>query len=130
MNDLDIQNYNDDQVDVDDSNRSRGVQRNRKRSRTSQDNNSSCHSIISGPEVTLKLAKRNGGLPHLCLDTMHVGQGEIEVHHAIPVRIMRVEDLQYHVPPKMAMPDIQLQLPNDRPIRSVIERFKSISPQG
>jgi len=82
-------------------------------------------------EVTMKLAKRNGGMPHICLDVrdVNVGEGGIGVHHAIPVRIMRVEELQYHVPPRLGMPDVQLTLPRDRPLKTVVERLKGIAPQ-
>jgi len=52
----------------------------------------------------------------------------IEVHHAVPVRIRKVEELQYHVPPRMGMPDVQLELPRERPIRNVVERLRAISP--
>ena len=85
----------------------------------------------SSQEVSIKLAKRNGGLPHLCLDVkdMHVSEGGIGVNYAVPVRIMRVDELQYHVPPRMGMPDVQLALPRDRPIRNVVERLRAIAPQ-
>jgi len=83
---------------------------------------------ITGYEVTLKLSKRKG-LPHLCLDSKGSGSdGIIEVHHAIPVRIRKVEELQYHVPPKMGMPDVQVLLPRDRPLKNVVERLRAISP--
>jgi len=85
-------------------------------------------SMIHGSINILKLAKRNG-LPCLCLDSSAAG-GSVEVHHAIPVRIMRADDMQYHLPPQISMPDVQLQLPSDRPIKTVIERLRAISPQG
>ena len=47
-----------------------------------------------GPEVTMKLAKRNGGLPHLCLEVKDVGRNGIGVHHAIPIKILNVQELQ------------------------------------
>lgn len=102
------------------------------------------------PEVIIKLAKRNGGLPHLCfevrdplthnhshkrLDEGGGGGGTcvlpaegIGVNYAVPVRIMKVVELQYHVPPRLGMPDVQLVLPKDRPIRNVVERLRGISP--
>ena len=48
-------------------------------------------------DITMKLAKRNGGLPHLCLDAKNNGGRGllgIEAHYAIPVRIMRTDELQ------------------------------------
>lgn len=76
----------------------------------------------------LKLAKRDG-IPCLCIDAYTKG-GVVAVHHSIPVRIMRVEDADYHLPPKVNTPDIQLELPNsyDRPIRIIAERLKAVSP--
>ena len=43
--------------------------------------------------TTFKLAKRNGGMPCLCIDASCSPLG-VDVHHAIPVRIMRAEDMQ------------------------------------
>ncbi len=94
-------------------------------------------------EVSMKLAKRNGGLPHLCFDVKdasyiggsgtgireNTGGGGIGVNYAVPVRIMRVDELQYHVPPRLGMPDLQLELPRDRPLRNVVERLRGISTQ-
>lgn len=37
---------------------------------------------------------------------------------------------RYHTPPRLGMPDVQLELPKDRPLKSVIERLRVISPQG
>jgi len=35
---------------------------------------------------------------------------------------------RYHVPPRLGMPDVQLALPKDRPIRNVVERLRGIAP--
>ena len=42
--------------------------------------------------VVMKLAKR-GGLPCLCLDTS-CANGTLDVHHAVPIRILRAEEWQ------------------------------------
>lgn len=42
--------------------------------------------------VVMKLAKR-GGLPCLCLDTL-CANGTLDVHHAVPIRILRAEEWQ------------------------------------
>lgn len=42
--------------------------------------------------TTFKLAKRHGGLPCLCMDASC--SSGVDVHHAIPVRIMRASDMQ------------------------------------
>lgn len=84
-----------------------------------------------GQEVTIKLAKRNGGLPHLCLDTrdVFISESGMGMHHMIPVKMMSVEEFQYHVPPRLGMPDVQLALPKDRPLKTVVDRLRTISPQ-
>eukprot|EP00546_Thalassionema_frauenfeldii_P005636 CAMPEP_0178925818 /NCGR_PEP_ID=MMETSP0786-20121207/18145_1 /TAXON_ID=186022 /ORGANISM="Thalassionema frauenfeldii, Strain CCMP 1798" /LENGTH=201 /DNA_ID=CAMNT_0020600785 /DNA_START=564 /DNA_END=1169 /DNA_ORIENTATION=+ len=73
----------------------------------------------------MKLAKR-AGIPCLCLEGM---TGSVEVYHAIPIRVMRVGDMQQHLPPEINMPDVQLEMKNGKPLRTVVERLKSISPQ-
>ncbi len=114
---------------------------------------------VIGPELTIKLAKRNGEMPHLCLDVKenkqssqeiaslsvpnhgHNNQNHLQgmgssnstmvgVHHAIPVRMMRVEELQYHVPPQLGMPDVQLELPRDRPLKNVVDRLRMMHSHG
>jgi len=136
----------------------------KKRSSSNHPNNSGMSMGIGmdlgvvGLELTIRLRKTNGGLPHLCLDvkdyklggigiggqeiplTMPQNQNQqqmqsqhssmIGVHHAIPVRMMRVEELQHHVPPRLSMPDVQLELPRDRPVKNVVERLRMISPHG
>ena len=87
-------------------------------------------SSITPSVIVMKLAKRNGGIPCLCIDAMGGGRGAIEVHHAIPIRIMRAVEMQYHLPPRINMPNIQLELPVDRPLRSVVERLKLSSPHS
>jgi hypothetical protein len=59
-------------------------------------NNSSTPAMVSSRSssvIVIKLAKRNGGLPCLCLDAC-TGGSSVEVHHAIPVRIMRAAEMQ------------------------------------
>jgi len=76
--------------------------------------------------VVMKLAKR-GGLPCLCLDTS-TANGTLDVHHAVPVRILRAEEWQHYLPPVVNTPDVQLEFQLERPLRPVIERLKAISP--
>lgn len=54
--------------------------------------NNTSYSSSSSILVVMKLAKR-GGLPCLCLDTS-CANGSLDVHHAIPVRILRAEEWQ------------------------------------
>jgi len=80
---------------------------------------------FSSNMTIMKLAKR-GGIPCLCVDGM---AGSVEVYHAIPIRVMRVADMQQHLPPQINMPDVQLEMKNGKPLRTVVERLKSIAPQ-
>lgn len=75
----------------------------------------------------LKLQKKQG-IPCLCLDAF-TRDGIVEVHHSIPVRIMRVQDAIHHLPPRVDSPDVQLQMiPPDRPLRILAERLKHVCP--
>jgi HUS1 checkpoint protein len=78
----------------------------------------------------LKLAKRNN-IPCLCIEaytkSSSVGGGGIQVHHAIPVRICRPQEMQNHLPPAVALPDVQVEMSPDVPLRTVMERLRSIS---
>lgn len=91
-------------------------------------NNSGHNNDMYYNTAVIKLAKRNN-IPCLCLDALARGGGVVEVHHAIPVRIMKATEAQYHLPPQINMPDVQLELPNvsDRPLRIIAERLKQIS---
>jgi hypothetical protein len=59
---------------------------------SSRNNNTPYSSSSSSFLVVMKLAKR-GGLPCLCLDAS-CANGTLDVHHAIPVRILRAEEWQ------------------------------------
>jgi hypothetical protein len=97
-----------------------------KAARTSN-NISAVQSLLGQQQVTLKLAKRNN-LPCLCLDGMAVDA--VEIHQAIPVRILRSSEMQYHLPPQINTPNVQLELPLDRPLRGVVEKLKAMGPYG
>jgi len=81
--------------------------------------------MAESSRIIMKLAKRQGGLPCLCMDASNA---TVEVHHAIPVRILRAAEMESHLPPQINMPDVQLELSGDRPLRTIVERLKSISP--
>jgi hypothetical protein len=81
--------------------------------------------------TVLKLAKRNN-IPCLCLDSVSGGGGGggIQVHHTIPVRILKHTEMQYHLPPQIPLPDVQLELYSHQTatIKTVVERLKALSP--
>jgi len=93
---------------------------------------SSSSSDLQAPgssQTVLKLAKRNN-IPCLCLDAVTAG-ATIQVHHAIPVRIRKYQEMQ--VPPQHAVPDIQLELlSNDSSsvaaLKTIVEKLKHMSP--
>ena len=78
-----------------------------------------------GHYTILKLAKRNG-MPCLCLDS--AAARVLQVHQAIPVRILRAADMQLHLPPQTSLPAVQLQIPRDthKPLKLVLEQFRTM----
>jgi HUS1 checkpoint protein len=98
--------------------------------KNSNGNQSALQSLIAGQQmVVLKLAKRNN-MPCLCLEGRHTSDNDIEIHQAIPVRIMRRAEMQNHLPPQINRPQVQLELPIDRPIRPLIDKLRAFSPHA
>jgi len=93
----------------------------------SNNNNNNSHVLRTlqqqHEQVTLKLAKRNG-LPCLCLEANH--DERMEIHQAIPVTILRRAEMQNHLPPQINMPQVQLELPLQRPIRPLVDKLKGM----
>ena len=95
--------------------------------------NSGCNTTaaIDAQFTVLKLAKRQN-IPCLCIDACSAGMGStamIQVHHAIPVRILRHSEMQNHLPPQIPLPDVQLELSAAAAnLRTVVDRLKGISP--
>eukprot|EP00536_Pseudo-nitzschia_multiseries_P003462 jgi/Psemu1/284434/fgenesh1_pg.53_\ len=84
--------------------------------------------------VVLKLAKRNR-LPCLCLEGRHAQSGtdatnqhrhDVEIHQAIPVTILRRNEMNQHLPPQINVPTVQLELPAGRPIRPLLDKLKAM----
>jgi HUS1 checkpoint protein len=117
---------------------SRGDSNNINTSRTSSlqgtaNSNNTSYSMEQHVTV-LKLAKRNN-IPCLCLDSVSGGNGGgggggIQVHHTIPVRVLKHTEMQYHLPPQIPLPDVQLELyaHQTATIKTVVERLKALSP--
>lgn len=95
----------------------------------SQGHTTMIQSLLAQQTVVLKLAKRNR-LPCLCLDGHATEEGAVEIHQAIPIRILRVTDMQHHLPPQINTPTVQLELPMDRPLRTVVDKLKSMGPHS
>lgn len=92
---------------------------------SNRQNQSVLQSVMAGQQmVILKLAKRNN-MPCLCLD----GQDDsVEIHQAIPVRVMRQSEMQYHLPPQINTPTVQLELPMDRPLKAIVDKLRQMGP--
>jgi hypothetical protein len=90
-------------------------------------------SLLSEPHnvTILQLAKRSN-ISCLCLDAVSTTSSgaNITVHHTIPVRILRPTEMQFHLPPQIPLPDVQLELTGQSTamIKTVVERLKSLSP--
>jgi HUS1 checkpoint protein len=92
------------------------------------------HGAAAALEVqytVLKLAKRQN-IPCLCIDACSSGGGGntawIQVHHAIPVRIVRHSEMPSHMPPQISLPDVQLELNHHQHhLRIVVDRLKKQS---
>jgi HUS1 checkpoint protein len=81
--------------------------------------------------TVLKLAKRQN-IPCLCIDACSSGGNGntawIQVHHAIPVRIVRHSEMPSHMPPQISLPDVQLELNHHQHhLRIVVDRLKKQS---
>jgi HUS1 checkpoint protein len=90
--------------------------------------------------VVIKLAKRQN-IPCLCIDACSIASTTssksnntgntctIQVHHAIPVRILRHTEMTHHLPPPIKqLPTLQLEIvPSPYNLRNVLDRLKHIS---
>ena len=104
-----------------------GETRRRVGRRSSQDDSGDMHMAPTNASslVIMKLAKRQGGIPCLCMEAC---SATVELIHAIPVKIQKVTEMKQHLPPQIKMPNVQLELSSQRPLRTIVERLKSISP--
>ena len=74
-------------------------------------------------EWTLKLAKR----PHACLilETKAAPGLELDIAHEIPVRLLPIAELAKYEQPRVAEPQVQLEMPARSP-KVVVDRLKGI----
>jgi len=71
----------------------------------------------------MKLTKRMGQ-PVLCVETRAM---EVDVVHDIPVFVMRASEYEYYRPPDVPQPEVQLELPNSKGFKNVVDRLKNIA---
>jgi len=77
----------------------------------------------SADMVQLKLVKR-GSKPCLCFEAQaSQSAAAVDVTHDIPIKVLRVADIAYYLPPEVPPPDVALQLPRGRLLRTIIERM-------
>jgi len=81
------------------------------------------NSAKKAPQCQLKLTKRKGQ-PVLCVETRAM---DVDVVHDIPVNVMRASEYEYYRPPDVPQPQVQLELPNSKGFKNVVDRLKNIS---
>ena len=82
------------------------------------------NSARKAPQCQMKLTKRNGQ-PVLCVETRAM---EVDVVHDIPVVVMRASEYSsYYRPPDVPQPQVQLELPNSKGFKTVVDRLKNIA---
>lgn len=82
-------------------------------------------SVKSALETQIKMAKRQGQ-PCLVVET-RLSDMEMNVSHDIPVKILRAADVSHYSPPEVPTPNVQLEMPMHRGIRTVAEKMKGIN---
>jgi HUS1 checkpoint protein len=75
------------------------------------------------PLIHMKLAKRAG---QACL-VIETRAREIDIVHDLPIKVMRATDICHYMLPEVPPPDVQLELPLQRSVRTVVERMKGIA---
>ncbi|CAM9316710.1 unnamed protein product [Chrysoparadoxa australica] len=70
----------------------------------------------------MKLAKR-AGLACLCVE---VRAQEVAVKHDIPVKIMDAAGYTLYLPPEIEQPQVQLELPRLKSLRTVVDRMRGM----
>jgi hypothetical protein len=81
------------------------------------------NSAKRAPQVSIKLTKRHGQ-PVLCVETRAM---EVDVVHDIPIVVMRSSEYEYYRPPDVPPPQVQLELPNSKMFKTVVDRCKNLT---
>jgi hypothetical protein len=68
----------------------------------------------------LKLVKRDGK-PCLCFEAQ--ASFAVGVLHDIPIKVLPVSDIVYYAPPEVPPPEVALQLPRGRLLRTIVEKM-------
>ena len=77
----------------------------------------------NAPMCDLKLVKR-GLLPHLCLDCKAL---DVAVQHDIPIRVMKASTIVYYQPPDVNPPQVALELPRGRLLRTILDKMSKLT---
>ena len=84
--------------------------------------NTSLSSGKEAPLIHMKLAKRMG---QACL-VIETRARDVDIVHDLPIKVMRAQDIEHHLPPEVPAPDVQLELSLNRSIRNVVDRMRAI----
>jgi HUS1 checkpoint protein len=86
--------------------------------------------LVSGKNAMasqMKLAKR-GMTPCLCFEARESDTLSMNVVHDIPIKILRPDDIMYHMPPDIPPPAVALDLPrNAKLMRTIVDKMGRIS---
>lgn len=75
----------------------------------------------------LKLVKRDNK-PCLCFETTaHDSVVSVNIVHDLPIRVMKVTELVNHSPPQVAPPDVALELPRGKLLKTLMEKLVRFS---
>jgi Hus1-like protein len=86
--------------------------------------------LLSGKNAMasqMKLVKR-GMTPCLCFEARESDTLSMNVVHDIPIKILRPDDIVYHMPPDIPPPAVALDLPrNSKLMRTIVDKMGRIS---
>lgn len=80
----------------------------------------------SAPICQLKLAKR-GNKPCLCFEGKAMEGLSVDVVHDIPIKILKATEIVYHMPPEVPLPTVALDLPHNKFLRNIVDRFAKMT---
>jgi hypothetical protein len=77
----------------------------------------------TAPMCCLKLVKR-GLRPCLCMETR---ASEVEIVHDIPIKLLRASDIDLYRPPNVPNPQVALDLPRGKLMKTIIDRMSKLA---
>jgi HUS1 checkpoint protein len=78
-------------------------------------------------QCQLKLAKRDGK-PCLCFETKASESSlSVDVKHDIPITVLKFSEGIYHMPPNVNPPNVALDLPNNKIMKTVTDKMMKVT---